>query len=107
MVARQVHPRFRDQRYQSGYKIQWIEDHVGRSIPIRRLQLIAHPGAYPSMNDLLRMRSFGHLLRSISLNMNDYSPQSIATDDSKSHLLATTLILGQAPTILRQRQALF
>jgi len=42
MVARQVHPRFRDQRYQSGYKIQWIEDHVGRSIPIRRLQLVAY-----------------------------------------------------------------
>ncbi len=49
------------------------------------------------MNDLLRTRSFGQLLRSISLNMNDYSPQSIEISDSKSHFLATTVILGQAP----------
>ena len=49
------------------------------------------------MNDLLRKRSFGQLLRSISLNMNDYSPQSIEISDSKSYFLATTLILGQAP----------
>ncbi len=52
------------------------------------------------MNDLLRKRSFGQLLRSISLNMNDYSPQSIEITDSKSHFLATTLILGQAPRAL-------
>ncbi len=50
------------------------------------------------MNDLLRKRSFGQLLRSISLNMNDYSPQSIEISDSKSHFLATTLILGQTPS---------
>ena len=42
MLARQVHSRLRNQRHQSCNEIQWIEDHVGRSIPIRRLQLVAH-----------------------------------------------------------------
>ncbi len=52
------------------------------------------------MNDLLRKRSFGQLLRSISLNKNDYSPQLIEISGSKSHFLATTFILGQAPSRL-------
>ena len=55
-------------------------------------------GACPRTNDLLRTRSFGQLFRSISLNMNDYSPQLIEISDSKSHALATILILGQAPS---------
>ena len=42
MVARQVHSRLRNQRHQSCNEIQWIEDHVRRSIPIPRLQLVAH-----------------------------------------------------------------
>ena len=35
-----------------------------------------------------------------SLNMNDYSPKLIEISDSKSHALATTLVIGQAPSIL-------
>ena len=30
--------------------------------------------------------------------MNDYSPQLIEISDSKSHALATILVLGQAPS---------
>ena len=59
-----------------------------------------HTRSLSRNDDLLRLRSFGRLLRSISLNMKNYSPQSITRADSKSHILATTLILGQAPGLL-------
>ncbi|OED36870.1 hypothetical protein AB833_26040 [Chromatiales bacterium (ex Bugula neritina AB1)] len=49
------------------------------------------------MNDLLRMWSFGQLLRSIYLNMNNYSAESIAIADSKSHTFAMSPIPGQTP----------
>ena len=48
--------------------------------------------------DLLRARSFGQLLRSISLKKNNYSPLLIEIPGSKSHTLATTLVLGQPPS---------
>ncbi len=48
------------------------------------------------MNDLLRKRSFGQLLRSISLTMSNYSPQSTDLSGSKSHFLAMTPIPAQS-----------
>ena len=55
------------------------------------------------MSDLLRTRSFGQLLRSISANMKIYAPQSIIICGSKFYLPAVTLILGQAPGLLTRR----
>ena len=63
-----------------------------------------NPRSLSKNDDLLRMRSFGHLLRSISLNMKNYSPKSITRDDSKSHILATTFILGQTPTQISRKR---
>ena len=55
------------------------------------------PEGCPGMSDLLRTRSFGRLLRSISLNRNDYSPLSIVIAEPISDALAKTLVLEQTP----------
>ena len=49
------------------------------------------------MNDLLRKRSFGQLFRLILIKKHDQAPLSMEASDSKSHTLATTLVLGQPP----------
>ena len=54
-------------------------------------------GACPRMESLLRKSDFGPFSRSISLNMNNYSPQLLEKPDSKWLSLATTSILGQTP----------
>ena len=63
-----------------------------------------HPGSLSKNDDLLRTRSFDHLSRSISLNTKNYSPQSIAINASKSHILATTLILRQTPRLIGRKR---
>lgn len=37
MEARQVHPRLRHQGRRTHQKIRWLEDHVRRAVPARRL----------------------------------------------------------------------
>ena len=76
-------------------------------------------GACPRIESLLRKSHFGPFLRSFSLNMNNYaqsapqttchgagsSPQMIEKMTSKWVSLATTSILGQAPSLRAGRQA--
>ena len=55
-------------------------------------------GACPRTRSLLRKSHFGSFSRTFSLNMSHYSPQMAEKMDSKWLPLATTPILGQAPS---------
>ena len=39
--AREIDPGFRRECGQSGYKVQWLEDHMGGAVAVWRLQFIA------------------------------------------------------------------
>ena len=75
----------------SGYRV----DHNGVKL-WRRLRSV------PELNDLLRNGSFGWQLRSIFVNMYDYSPYLIEKYSSTSHTLATITVLRQSPGAVKR-----
>jgi hypothetical protein len=61
VVARQIHPGARHQSGQAGQKIQRLEDHVRRTVPVRRLQGVANMALCREREPLDRHRWAGNV----------------------------------------------
>ncbi len=59
--AGEVDPRFGNQRSKPGQEVQRLEDHVGGTVPIGRLQFVTNPSIIQKRQAFLRYRRPGDI----------------------------------------------